>query len=216
MGEAAWLVLPIIILIIAVLGGIYGGLFTPVEAGAGGAAGALIIATIKRRLTWPKLWKVLLETGHTTVSVLFLILAANIYGRMLALSGLPQVASEFIGAANLGFLGFMLLYIVLVIILGMFLDSISIMLIILPLVLPIVEAFGGDLIWFGIVTVIAVEMGLLTPPLGIAVYVVRSTVSDASITLNQIFAGAFPYVVIMLFVTILLIAFPQLSLALLN
>ena len=215
-GEAAWLVLPIIILIIAVLGGIYGGLFTPVEAGAVGAAGALIIATIKRRLTWPKLWKVLLETGHTTVSVLFLILAANIYGRMLALSGLPQVASEFIGAANLGFLGFMLLYIILVIILGMFLDSISIMLIILPLVLPIVEAFGGDLIWFGIVTVIAVEMGLLTPPLGIAVYVVRSTVSDASITLNQIFAGAFPYVVIMLFVTILLIAFPQLSLALLN
>ena len=110
----------------------------------------------------------------------------------------------------------MLLYIVLVIILGMFLDSISIMLIILPLVIPIVQAFGGDLIWFGIVTVIAVEMGLLTPPLGIAVYVVRSTVSDASITLNQIFAGAFPYVVIMLFVTILLIAFPQLSLALLN
>ncbi|MDG2034132.1 MAG: TRAP transporter large permease subunit [Rhodospirillales bacterium] len=215
-GAATWLVLPIIILIVAVLGGIYGGLFTPVEAGAVGAAGALIIATVKRRLTWPKLWKVLLETGHTTVSVLFLILAANIYGRMLALSGLPQVASEFIGEANLGFVGFMLLYIALVIILGMFLDSISIMLIILPLVLPIVETFGGDLIWFGIVTVIAVEMGLLTPPLGIAVYVVRSTVSDASITLNQIFAGAFPYVVIMLFVTILLIAFPQLSLVLLN
>ncbi len=215
-GDAAWLVLPIIILIVAVLGGIYGGLFTPVEAGAVGAAGALVIATIKRRLTWPKLWKVLLETGHTTVSVLFLILAANIYGRMLALSGLPQVASEFIGAANLGFLGFMMLYIILVVILGMFLDSISIMLIILPLVLPIVEAFGGDLIWFGIVTVIAVEMGLLTPPLGIAVYVVRSTVSDASITLNQIFAGAFPYVVIMFLVTILLIAVPQLSLVLLN
>ena len=215
-SNAAWLVLPIIILVIAVLGGIYGGIFTPVEAGAVGAAGALIIATLKRRLTWPKLWKVLLETGHTTVSVLFLILAANIYGRMLALSGLPQVASELIGAANLGFFGFMFLYIVLVIILGMFLDSISIMLIILPLVLPIVEAFGGDLIWFGIVTVIAVEMGLLTPPLGIAVYVVRSTITDASITLNQIFAGAFPYVVIMFFVTILLIAFPQLSLVLLS
>ena len=87
---------------------------------------------------------------------------------------------------------------------------------IVPLVLPIVLSFGGDLIWFGIVTVIAVEMGLLTPPLGIAVYVVRSTITDASITLNQIFRGAFPYVVIMLAVTILLIAFPQLSLALLN
>ncbi|MDP7101683.1 MAG: TRAP transporter large permease subunit, partial [Rhodospirillales bacterium] len=163
-----------------------------------------------------KLWKVLMETGHTTVSVLFLILAANIYARMLALSGLPQTVSELIGSADLGFMGFLILYLVLVIILGMFLDSISIMLIILPLVLPIVLNFGGDLVWFGIVTVIAVEMGLLTPPLGIAVYVVKSTISDASITLNQIFAGAFPYVVIMLLVTILLIVFPQLSLFLLN
>jgi tripartite ATP-independent transporter DctM subunit len=215
-GTAAWMVLPIIILVVAVLGGIYGGIFTPVEAGAVGAAGALILSIIKRRLTWPKLWKVLMETGHTTVSVLFLILAANIYARMLALSGLPQTVSELIGSADLGFMGFLILYLVLVIILGMFLDSISIMLIILPLVLPIVLNFGGDLVWFGIVTVIAVEMGLLTPPLGIAVYVVKSTISDASITLNQIFAGAFPYVVIMFLVTILLIVFPQLSLFLLN
>jgi C4-dicarboxylate transporter, DctM subunit len=215
-GDAAWMVLPIIVLVAAVLGGIYGGLFTPVEAGAVGAAGALIIATLKRRLTLPKLWRVLLETGHTTVSVLFLILAANIYGRMLALSGLPQSVGELIGAANLGFMGFMTLYIILLVILGMFLESISIMLIILPLVLPIVQAFGGDLVWFGIVTVIAVEMGLLTPPLGIAVYVVKSTLSDTSITLNQIFAGSFPYVIIMLVVTILLIAMPELSLFLLK
>lgn len=215
-SDAAWLVLPILILVFAVLGGIYGGLFTPVEAGAVGAAGALIIATAKRRLTWTKLWRVLLETGHTTVSVLFLILAANIYGRMLALSGLPQSVGELIGGANLGFMGFMTLYIILVVILGMFLESISIMLIILPLVLPIVQAFGGDLVWFGIVTVIAVEMGLLTPPLGIAVYVVRSTITDNSITLNQIFAGAFPYVIIMLAVTILLIAVPDISLFLLK
>jgi C4-dicarboxylate transporter, DctM subunit len=215
-GDAAWMVLPIIVLVAAVLGGIYGGLFTPVEAGAVGAAGALIIATLKRRLTLPKLWRVLLETGHTTVSVLFLILAANIYGRMLALSGLPQSVGELIGAANLGFMGFMTLYIILLVILGMFLESISIMLIILPLVLPIVQAFGGDLVWFGIVTVIAVEMGLLTPPLGIAVYVVKSTLNDTSITLNQIFAGSFPYVIIMLVVTILLIAMPELSLFLLK
>ena len=215
-GDAFQMVLPIIILVGAVLGGIYGGFFTPVEAGAVGAAGALIIALVKRRMTWPKLWNVLLETGHTTVSVLFLILAANIYGKMLALSGLPQFASSTIGGSELSFFWFMVFYITLVIILGMFLDAVSIMLIVLPLVLPIVQAFGGDLIWFGIVTVIAVEMGLLTPPLGIAVYVVRSTITDASITLNQIFKGAFPYVLIMLAVTILLIAFPQLSLVLLN
>ena len=207
---------PIVILVFAVMGGIYGGLFTPVEAGAVGAAGALILALLKKRLTWGKLWKVLLDTGHTTVSVLFLILAANIYGRMLALSGFPQSVGEFITSANMGFMGFMTVYIIILIILGMFLDSVSIMLIILPIVLPVVESFGGDFIWFGIITVIAVEMGLLTPPLGIAVYVVRSTIDDARVTLNEIFIGAFPYVIIMLAVTILLVIFPQLSLVLLK
>ena len=171
---------------------------------------------LKKRLTWAKLWKVLLDTGHTTVSVLFLILAANIYGRMLALSGFPQYVGEFITSANIGFMGFMAVYIIILIILGMFLDSVSIMLIILPIVLPVVESFGGDFIWFGIITVIAVEMGLLTPPLGIAVYVVRSTIDDARVTLNDIFIGAFPYVVIMLAVTILLVIFPELSLVLLR
>ena len=210
-GSALIKIFPIILLIVVVMGGIYGGLFTPVEAGAVGAAGALIIAIAKRRLTWQKLWNVLIETGHTTVSVLFLILAANIYGRMLALSGFPQSLGELIGVADMGFVGFLVLYVIMVIIFGMFLDSISMMLIILPVVLPIVQAFGGDLIWFGIVTVIAVEMGLLTPPFGIAVYVVRSTIDDARVTLNEIFAGAFPYVIIMLFVTIILIAFPKLS-----
>jgi tripartite ATP-independent transporter DctM subunit len=191
-------------------------LFTPVEAGAVGAAGALILALLKKRLTWSKLWKVLLDTGHTTVSVLFLILAANIYGRMLALSGFPQSVGEFIVSADMGFMAFMAVYIIILIILGMFLDSVSIMLIILPIVLPVVATFGGDFIWFGIITVIAVEMGLLTPPLGIAVYVVRSTIDDARVTLNDIFIGAFPYVLIMLAVTVLLVAVPELSLFLLD
>jgi C4-dicarboxylate transporter DctM subunit len=207
---------PILVLVFAVMGGIYGGLFTPVEAGAVGAAGALILALLKKRLTWSKLWKVLLDTGHTTVSVLFLILAANIYGRMLALSGFPQSVGEFIVSADMGFMAFMAVYIIILIILGMFLDSVSIMLIILPIVLPVVATFGGDFIWFGIITVIAVEMGLLTPPLGIAVYVVRSTIDDARVTLNDIFIGAFPYVLIMLAVTVLLVAVPELSLFLLD
>jgi tripartite ATP-independent transporter DctM subunit len=213
--SASFKLLPILILITLVLGGIYAGFFTPVEAGAVGAAGALIIAVVKRRLTWRKLWKVLIETGHVTVAILFLILAANIYGRMLALSGLPQEMGTLIAGADLGFYGFMALYVLLLLVLGMFLESISIMLIVLPLVLPIVESFGADLVWFGIVTVISVEMGLLTPPLGIAVYVVRSTLDDERVTLNEIFIGAFPFVIIMLLVTILLTLFPELSLLLL-
>lgn len=210
--SAFWKLLPIMVLVGFILGGIYGGFFTPVEAGAVGALGALVIATLKRRLTYKKLWKVMVETGHISVSILFLIMAANIFARMLALSGLPQQMGTLIGALDLGFYGFMALYVVLVIVLGMFLDSVSIILIVVPLVLPIVKNFGGDLIWFGIITVIAVEMGLLTPPMGISCYVVKSTLDDDRVTLVDIFAGAFPYVVIMLLVTILLVIFPQLSL----
>jgi C4-dicarboxylate transporter, DctM subunit len=213
-GSSALKLAPILALIVLVLGGIYGGLFTPTEAGAAGAAGALVIALVKRRLSWPKLWQVLVETGHISVSILFLILAANIYARMLAMSGLPQQMSNFIASADLGFYGFMALYVALLVLLGMILDSVSIMLIILPLALPVAQALGGDPIWFGIVTVIAVEIGLLTPPLGITCYVVKSTLADDRITLNDIFAGAFPFVLIMLAVTALLVAVPEISLIL--
>ncbi len=211
-ASAAKKLLPILALIGLVLGGIYGGLFTPVEAGAIGALGALVLAMLKRRLPLSRLWRVLIETGHISVSILFLILAANVYGRMLALSGLPQQMGELIGAAELGFYGFMALYVILLIILGMFLDSTSIILIVLPFVLTIVQGYGADLVWFGIVTVIAVEMGLLTPPLGLSCFVVRSTLDDDRITLKDIFAGAFPFVLLMLAVTILLIAVPQITL----
>lgn len=203
---------PIVLLVALVIGGIYGGVFTPTEAGAAGAAGALVIGLAKRRLDWKALREVVIETGHISVSILFLILAANIYARMLALSGLPQQMAEFIGATGLGFAGFIALYVVVLILLGMILDSISIMLIILPLALPVLAQFGGDPIWFGIVTVIAVEIGLLTPPLGITCYVVKSTLNDDRITLNQIFLGAAPFAVVMLLVTILLIIVPEISL----
>ena len=203
---------PVLLLVALVIGGIYGGLLTPTEAGAAGALGALVIGTVRRRLDLKTLWSVLVETGHITVSILFLILAANVYARMLALSGLPQQTGEFIGSTGLGFAGFIVLYVVILILLGMILDSISIMLIILPLALPVLLEFGGDPIWFGIVTVIAVEIGLLTPPLGITCYVVKSTLGDDRITLNQIFLGAAPFALVMLFVTVLLILVPELSL----
>jgi len=214
-GSAFLKLLPILLLVALVMGGIYGGLFTAIEAGAVGAMGALIIALIKRRLTLAKLWSVLVETGHVTVAILFLILAANIYGRMLALSGLPQQMGNVISGMDLGFVGFMALYLVVLVILGMFLDSVSIMLIVLPLVSAIVtDRFGMDLVWFGIVTVIVVEMGLLTPPLGICCYVVKSVLNDDRVSLKDIFVGSFPFVIIMLVVAIFLIAFPGISLVL--
>jgi TRAP-type C4-dicarboxylate transport system permease large subunit len=103
----------------------------------------------------------------------------------------------------------------LLIVIGMVLDSTSMMLILLPLALPVVSELGGNLIWFGVVTVIGVNIGLLTPPLGLSVYVIKSSINDENITLGTIFSGAFPFVFITLIVTILLMVFPQLSLALL-
>ena len=104
---------------------------------------------------------------------------------------------------------------VLLLALGTIIDTASIILIVVPLFLPAVEPFNGDLVWFGIVTVVGAEIGLLTPPLGISCFVIKSTIGDPTITLRDIFIGAFPFAVIMLLVLILLIAFPQLSLALL-
>ncbi len=213
-ASAAVKLAPILILVLVVLGGIYGGVFTPTEAGGGGALGALVIAIARRKLSWRDLWETMVETGYVTVSILFLILGARIFGQMLAMSGLPQEVSSLAANAHLGLHGFVVLYLALVIVLGTILDSVSIMVITLPFALPVVAALGGNLIWFGIVTVVGVEVGLLTPPFGLSCFVVKSTLNDERITINQIFAGAFPFVVIMLLVLAALVALPGLSLLL--
>ena len=202
---------PVVILIVLVLGGIYGGLFAPHEAGAAGALAAMILALVKRRLDWPRLWEVIRESGQVTVTILFLIIAASTFSRMLTLTELPQDIAAFLGGTGLGMFGFLLIYLVLLIVLGTVLDSTSILLILLPLALPVVTALGGDLIWFGVVTVIGVEIGLLTPPLGLSVYVIKSSLDDQSISLGTIFAGSFPFVLITLTVTILLMVFPGIT-----
>ncbi len=211
LGSAALKFVPILLLITLVLGGLYGGLFTPTEAGAVGAAGALVIALVRRRLSWAKLWSVLTETGYVSVSVLFLIISAMLYSRMLALTGMPAAVTESITGLGLGPWGFLAAYLAIVVALGCIIDSVSIMLIMLPIVLPIARSFGMDIVWFGVITVVAVEIGLLTPPFGVSVYTVKSALNDSRITVRDIFAGAFPFVLAMMVVLVLLIAFPQLS-----
>jgi C4-dicarboxylate transporter, DctM subunit len=212
LAEIAGKIFPIVLLIGLVLGGIYGGLFTPVEAGAVGAAGALIIAFAKRRLDGRSLWKVLVETAHITAAVCFLIIAASLYSRMLAISGVTELLRALIVDTGFGFAGLLAIFIVVVLILGTILDSSSILLITIPLVLPALVGFQTDLIWFGIVTVIAIEIGLLTPPFGIAVFVIKSTLgAESPIALKDIFIGAFPFAVIMFIVLLLVIAVPQLA-----
>jgi C4-dicarboxylate transporter, DctM subunit len=210
-ATAAVKFLPILTLVVLVLGGLYGGIFTPTEAGAVGAAGAFAIALLRRRLTWRKLWNVLVETGYVSVSVLFLIAAASLYSRMLALTGMPAAITTGITEMGLGPWAFLLAYLVIVIALGCIIDSVSIMLIMLPIVLPVAREFGMDLIWFGVLTVVAVEIGLLTPPFGVSVYTVKSALNDPRITIRDIFAGTMPFVLVMITALFLFAAFPGLS-----
>jgi C4-dicarboxylate transporter DctM subunit len=211
MATASVKIIPILLLVVLVLGGLYSGFFTPTEAGAVGAAGAFLIAIVRRRLTWRKLWNVLTETGYVSVAVLFLIAAASLYSRMLAMTGMPAAITESITQMGLGPWGFLIAYIAIVLLLGCIIDSVSIMLIMLPIVLPIASAFNMDLIWFGVLTVMAVEIGLLTPPFGVSVYTVKSALNNPSITIRDIFAGTFPFVLVMMLALVILAAFPSLS-----
>lgn len=202
--------LPIIFLITIVLGGIYGGVFTPTEAGAVGSLAALILAVARRKLTLSQFWGVLKETGHLTAAVCFLVIAATMYTRSLGLAGVPVEIGNLIQTATQNFLLVLLIYIVVILILGTIIDSVSIILIMVPLFLPVMQGFGADPIWFGIITVIAVEVGLLTPPLGMACFVIKGCLEDKRITLADVFWGAAPFACMMLFVLALLTAFPNL------
>ncbi len=211
MSEIVLKMLPVISLIIVVLGGIYGGVVTPVEAGAAGSLVAMLIALLKRRLGWSDLWHVLVETGHITAIILTLIIAASMYSRMLGVAALPTTFGAWLQGLDLSFTLIMILYVITMVFLGTILDTASIILIVVPLFLPAIEEFGGDLVWFGIVTVIGAEIGLLTPPLGLSCFAIKSTINDPTISLADIFIGAFPFAVTMLFVLTLIIAYPGLS-----
>jgi tripartite ATP-independent transporter DctM subunit len=206
---------PMAALILLVLGGIYGGVFTPTEAGAVGALGALIIAGLKRKLDRRTLWRVLVETGHIVASILLLIVAATMYSRMLAISGLPNELGGWLAQLDIGLYGILSLYVLILLLLGTMLDTTSIILIMVPLFLPVVVPYGVNLVWFGIITIVGAEIGLLTPPLGISCYVIKTALADDRIGLRDIFAGALPFAAVMLLVLILLILFPSLSLVLL-
>ena len=201
---------PLLLLITIVLGGIYGGVFTPTEAGAVGSLAALVIAVARRSLTLRGFWNVLLETGHITASVCFLIIAATMYSRALTVAGVPFWLSGLVSGGDDSFLMVMLIYIAVILLLGTIIDSVSIILIMVPLFLPILHGMGADIVWFGIITIISVEIGLLTPPLGMACFVIKGSLPDERIKLGDIFAGAAPFAAMMLFVVALLVSFPDL------
>jgi tripartite ATP-independent transporter DctM subunit len=215
-GEMIAKSVPIVGLVALMLGGLYTGFFTPFEAGAVGALGALVIALARRRLDGPKFWRVLKETGNVSVAIMFLLIAANLYSRMLSMAGVPTAIGDYVEHLGLGPYGFIFVYIAIILVMGMILDSSSILLIMVPIAFPIAQELGFDLVHFGIITILAVEAGLLTPPFGISVFTVKATIADPSVKIETVFAGALPFVAVMLAVLALIVFVPQIATALVN
>jgi C4-dicarboxylate transporter DctM subunit len=205
----------ITLLIILVMGGIYVGFVTATEAAALGAFGALILMFTARELTWPNFRDAVFEMARTTGMIFLLIIGASIFTGFMAISGLPQKLAQFIIEHQFPFAMVIAVICLVYIFLGMFLDSISMMLLTLPVLLPILAQFQVDLIWFGIIVVKLVEIGCLTPPFGITVYVVKGVVGDI-VPLEDIFRGIWWFLMVELIALVILLLFPQISLVVPN
>ena len=204
-------VAPIFLLVLLMLGGLYLGFFTPAESGAVGAMGALVLVLVRWRMTFGEFWRAVARTGQLTANLGILLIGANIFTRMITLTRLPSVLLDFIVENRFSLIGVVVAVVILQIFLGMIMDAVSNMFVALPIIIPVVKALNGDLIWFGIVTVIAAEVGLLTPPIGLSAFVIKSTLEeDSQISLGDVFRGSFPFLLIMILVIILLILFPGL------
>lgn len=197
-------------LILLVLGGIYAGIFTPTEAGAVGCIGALVVMIIKGKFNFANIKYALKETGMTTASVFLLIIGAQIFSRMLTISGLVDVLSHSVVTLSLHPKLIMAMMMVILMILGTFLDVTSILLISMPIMLPVAQELGFSLIWFGVMATICIETGLITPPFGMSVFVVKGAVGDG-VTVEEVFAGSMPFFVILLLTIVILLLFPILS-----
>lgn len=208
-GALLRLATPLVFLIVAVLGGIYGGAFTPTEAGAVGSALALFIAALRGRITLASTWAMIVETGRVTASVCILVVGATMYSRYLALSGASGVITQALDGGSFGLLGTLLIFLVVVLALGAIMESLSILLLTVPVAYPIFVGLGADPYWFCILTIIVVEIGLITPPLGMTAFVIKSSLEDRGITLNDIYLGSLPFIVAMMVCTLLIALFPQ-------
>lgn len=211
MRDILRVVLPLGALIGCIFGGLYGGWFTATEAGAVGAFGAFLLAWSRGDLNGPSIRRILRDTGATTSAICLLVIAANMYSRLIALSGIPEVFSGWLATADLTQLGLVLCYVALLLFLGTALDPISTVLLTVPLLLPTFNAYGIDLIWIGIVTLLATEMGLITPPLGLSAFVVKSSLADKRIKLFDIYMGSFPFLVIMAITLAIIVLVPSLT-----
>lgn len=200
----------VIALIAGTLGAIWLGLCTPTEGAGVGAVGALVLAIIKG-IRPREVWQVVLDVGRTSGPLLLLLFCAQLYSRVLSMTGFTEAAKNFLLATGAGPWGILLVMIAIWVALGCLIDSISIILLTVPIFAPIAAHLGFDPLAFAIMGILAIETGLLTPPFGILVFTVKAAVPDKDVELAEIFRGAVPYWIVLLAVVAALAVFPQIA-----
>lgn len=205
---------PILLLSVFVIGGIYGGLFTPTEAGALGAAGAIVLTSLMGQMSWKRLFLSLAESVRTAAAILLIMAGAVLFGYFLAVTETPQRAAELLLAAQLGPYGTLMVIIAIMLVLGCVIDALAVVILVVPIVYPIVMQMGFDPIWFGVIVTMCVELGLITPPFGLNVFVIKGLAKQTSIW--TIYRGVTPFIVSDLLRIGLMILFPSLVLFLPN
>jgi tripartite ATP-independent transporter DctM subunit len=199
------------LLMAIVFGGLFSGLFTATEAGAIGAAGAIVIALATRRLSFALFRRAMIETLQTSASLFIIGVGAAMFTRFLGLTGLSNWLTATVGGLQLGYLELMLIIVAVYLVLGMFMEPFGAMLITLPVFLPILRAQGLDLVWFGVLLVKLLEVGMITPPIGMNVFVIRNVAAKYA-TLAQNFRGVIPFLAADAVVVAIVIAVPALIL----
>jgi tripartite ATP-independent transporter DctM subunit len=200
---------PMLFIVLISIGGIYVGAFTPSEAAAVGAALTFAYALWRRSLGNGNLSKILIETVNTTALVFLILIGALVFGPFLALSGLPEHIAQSLAGLNVPRVVILIMILAVYILLGTFLEGFSMLVLTLPIVFPIITALGYDPIWFGVVMVIVLEMGLIDPPVGINVFIVKGLVPD--VPMSEIFAGIVPFWFAMMVCIAILIMFPEIA-----
>jgi C4-dicarboxylate transporter DctM subunit len=198
-----------IVLFLLAIGGLFLGWFSPTQAGAIGAGGALLIGLIRRKLTW----KTFVESGKdgllTACMVMFIITGATIFGHFLAVSNIPFLLADWIGNLPISRMAIMTVVIFIYFMGGFFMDSMALIVVTVPIFYPIVQKLGFDPIWFGVIIVLTAEMGVITPPVGVNVFVIKGIAPD--VPLELIFRGIIPFLAAIILLTILITLVPQIA-----
>ncbi|RJP78319.1 MAG: TRAP transporter large permease [Desulfobacteraceae bacterium] len=198
-----------ILLFIMVMGGLFLGLFTPTEAGAVGAFGTIIISMLRRKIDFSGLVQSLLETTRISCMILVIVAGATVFGHFLAITRIPFDIANWVSGLSLPPYAIMGLIILVYLAGGCFIDALALIMLTVPIFYPVIDSLGYDPIWFGVVIVLVTQIGVITPPVGINVYVVNSVARD--VPLQTIFKGVIPLLIALLVATVLLIPFPQIA-----